>query len=209
MARRRAHAGIILMGCVIAASIATAGLIGIAMSMGGNGEHRADKPGVAATSARPSATTTASQPVSSAPPLAPLVLNKGADQGKPVVDVAVGDCVSVGETTLEKTSCASGSGYRVAERAAAGAQCPGDADRSYTRTLPGGDPDNLCLDINWVVGDCVDLSGGAPRSVDCATPGRVRVQGIRPDTTDVNGCPASDRGVVYDQRRFVVCVSTR
>ncbi|MCM6772618.1 hypothetical protein NDR87_06885 [Nocardia sp. CDC159] len=207
MARRRVQAGITLAGCVVAAALAFACLFGAVLSFGGDGGGQAESPATTTRSAR--ATTAVALPEPPPPPAAPMMLNKGADQGHPAVEVAVGDCVALDESAIEKTACAAGSGYRVADRTPAQAQCPGDADRTYSRSLPGGAREQLCLDINWVVGSCVDLAGAAPRAVDCAAPGRVRVLDIRAGTTDVNTCSAADRGVVYGQRNFVVCVSTR
>ncbi|MFC4127331.1 LppU/SCO3897 family protein [Nocardia rhizosphaerae] len=130
----------------------------------------------------------------------------------PWVELSVGDCVdsSAGPAAIQQAACGSiNSHYKVAELASAGGHCPGDVDHQHPRTLPGGVHETLCLDIDWTVGDCIDLSGG--RHVDCAAdvPGRVRVLEIRHHTTDVNACTAGDRGVVYDQRRYLVCVSTR
>ncbi|MFD4462098.1 hypothetical protein [Nocardia sp. NPDC058480] len=132
----------------------------------------------------------------------------------PRVDLSVGDCVNLGASSADIQQAACGgtnSHYKVTELASAGGQCPGDVDRSQTRTLPGGVDETLCLDIDWTVGGCIDLAGGGVRHVECTAPvpGRLRVLEVRHDTTDVNFCTAGDRGVVYDQRRYVVCVSSR
>lgn len=130
----------------------------------------------------------------------------------PRVDLSVGDCVDVGASDIQQAACGSAnSHYKVTQLASPGGHCPGDVDRSQSRTLPGGVQETLCLDIDWTVGGCLDLSGDAVRHVECAAavPGRVRVLEIRHDTTDVNVCTAGDRGVVYDERRYVVCVSSR
>ena len=66
----------------------------------------------------------------------------------------------------------------------------------------------LCLDIDWVVGSCVDVSGDQPQRTECG-PGGVQVISILPDTVNVNACPSADRGFVYDERRFVVCIGDR
>jgi len=118
--------------------------------------------------------------------------------------VAAGDCVAAG--SLAKTACGStSSAYRVTST---GGQCPSDSDRSVPQTLPGGATNNLCMDTDWEVGRCMSMSGGAPTpaSCDASTPGLVRVQGIKQGTADVNTCTDANRGVVYKQRQFVVCV---
>lgn len=140
-------------------------------------------------------------------------LTKSATQ-IPWVELSVGDCVDLNANSADIRHVACGeanSRYRVTELASTGGRCPGDVDRAQPRTLPGGVDQTVCLDIDWTVGECLDLEGDAVRHVDCAAdvPGRVRVLEVRRDTTDVNVCTIGDRGVVYDQRRYVVCVSTR
>lgn len=140
-------------------------------------------------------------------------LTKSATQ-IPWVELRIGDCVDVNASSAEIRQVACGdvnSRYKVTELASAGGHCPGDVDRAEHRTLPGGVDETLCLDIDWTVGECLDLVGDQVTRVDCAAeaPGRVRVLEIRHDTTDVNVCTIGDRGVVYDERRFVVCVSSR
>jgi hypothetical protein len=85
----------------------------------------------------------------------------------------------------------------------AGTACPSDADSGHTL----GET-TLCLDIDWVVGSCVDVSGDQPQRTECG-PGGVQVISILPDTVNVNACPSADRGFVYDERRFVVCIGDR
>ncbi|MVU79061.1 hypothetical protein GPX89_17630 [Nocardia sp. ET3-3] len=128
-------------------------------------------------------------------------------------NVNAGDCVEFGAdaTHIEKVACGSGnSGYKVSDVAAQGGRCPRDADRTVARPVPGA-PDTLCLDIDWVVGDCMDLTAGNARRTDCAAdiPDSVRVVQIEQGTADVNTCSAGNRGFVYDERRIVVCVSSR
>ncbi|MFD6397387.1 hypothetical protein [Nocardia sp. NPDC060249] len=132
----------------------------------------------------------------------------------PWVKLSAGDCVDLNVSAADIRQVACGdvnSRYKVTELAPVGSHCPGDVDRAQPRTLPGGVDETLCLDIDWTVGECLDLAGDTARHVDCAAdvPGRVRVLEIRHDTTDVNICTTGDRGVVYDERRYVVCVSTR
>lgn len=131
--------------------------------------------------------------------------NKEAKQAPPKVEVATGECLSaLGEKEVSKASCGSGeSRYKVAAVGPAGTACPSDADASHTI----GET-TLCLDIDWVVGSCVDVSGDQPQRTECG-PGGVQVISILPDTVNVNACPSADRGFVYDERRFVVCIGDR
>ncbi|WP_425298172.1 LppU family putative lipoprotein [Nocardia brasiliensis] len=123
---------------------------------------------------------------------------------KPRAPLAVGDCLGLGGTA-EKVECGGGiASYRVVGTAHDDRQCPKDVDQS--RLAEDGP---LCLDIDWVVGGCMDLHD-EPKHIDCATQGAttgVRVLGIIQGTTDVNSCPTGKRGIVYDERRFVVCVA--
>ncbi|GAA5104589.1 hypothetical protein [Nocardia iowensis] len=117
-------------------------------------------------------------------------------------EVSVGECVGVG-ATLEKVACGGGGSiYKVVDVTADGSVCPSDADKSH-----GTERGAVCLDIDWMVGACMELNDGAKR-VDCVPGGnRVKVVDVLNATTDVNSCPSGDRGIVYDQRRFVICVA--
>ncbi|GGL35511.1 LppU/SCO3897 family protein [Nocardia jinanensis] len=131
--------------------------------------------------------------------------NKEAKQAPPKVEVTAGECLSaVGEKDVTKASCGSAeSRYKVASTGPAGTACPADADSSHTI----GET-TMCLDIDWVVGSCVDVSGDQPQRTECG-PGGVQVISILPETVNVNACPSADRGFVYDERRFVVCIGDR
>ncbi|WP_227984956.1 LppU/SCO3897 family protein [Nocardia spumae] len=226
MSRRRVQAGVTLTGFVIAAALSAACLIAAALSFtanrhGSDETHTAATQVVRSTSAVPvAAETPAASPsaaATSAHPEEPLVLNKGADEKHPAEPVAVGDCVAGlvapapdGGAPVQKSSCESkDSRYRVTTKVADGAHCPGDADKSVAETLPGGATDTLCLDYNWVTGACMNVADGSPKPVDCAVavPGRVRVVEVKHGTADVNSCSSGDRGFVYSERHFVVCVT--
>lgn len=225
MSRRRVQAGVTLAGFVVAAALSAACLIAAALSFTAS-HHQSDESRSATTVSAtttvarvaaegPAPTTTTTHATSSAPE-EPLVLNKGADQKHPGESVAVGDCVAAvvavpdAGAPVQKTACDSrDSRYKVTDKAAAGGHCPGDADRAVAETLPGGATDTLCLDFNWVAGGCMSVADGSPKPIDCAAaePGRVRVVEIKNGTTDVNSCSDGDRGFVYKERRFVVCVT--
>ncbi|MEV5647752.1 hypothetical protein AB0L57_05800 [Nocardia sp. NPDC052254] len=225
VSRRRVQAGVTLTGFVIAAALSAACLIAAVLSFTAN-DHDSGQTHAAATSlsstAAPSATGApiAAEPsgdatATPAAPEEPLILNKGADEKHPGETVAVGDCVAAvvaapdGGAPVQKSACSgTDSRYKVTAKVTEGAHCPGDADRSVGETLPGGAKDTVCLDYNWVAGNCMSVAD-SPKPVDCAAtaPGRVRVVEIKYGTTDVNSCTGGDRGFVYNERRFVVCVA--
>ncbi|WP_280426072.1 hypothetical protein [Nocardia carnea] len=196
----------IVLGIGIAALLATAG--------GGTEEATEDlaAPTPAATTTIAGTTTTPAAPVvpssAAAPPTTtPPALgtagevNKEAKQAPPKVEVAAGECLSgFGEKEVTEAPCGSTeSRYKVSAVGPVGTACPADGDTSHTIA-----DTTLCLDIDWVVGSCVDVSGDQPQRADCG-PGGMQVISILPDTNSVNACPSADSGFVYDQRRFVVC----
>ncbi|MGQ4618199.1 LppU family putative lipoprotein [Nocardia sp. R7R-8] len=128
-------------------------------------------------------------------------------------DASIGDCVKLGGTTtnatIEKASCGSReSNYKVIAKAAKSSQCSSDADNYYAETVNGIEQGALCLDIDWVVGGCMDVGGDDPKRIDCT--GSSPVKGVKvvkrvDSADDVNVC-GSGTGYVYDKRRFVICV---
>jgi len=126
-------------------------------------------------------------------------------------DAEVGECVHLGGTTddaeIDLADCGSAqSNYKIISKEASNSDCISDADSYYYETLDGVEQGALCLDVDWVVGGCMDLSGEDPRRIECTAPTTdgVRVVEIQQNKTDVNDCPSSG-GFVYDVRRFVVC----
>lgn len=214
MARRRDLA---LLGVSMGAVFALAGAFYLALSVVvGFAAEEPDGPDDASAEKTLPTEVSATQPLGTITDISGSVastLTKSATQ-IPWVELSVGDCVDLNASPadIRQVACSDvHSRYKVTELASVGGRCPGDVDRAQPRTLPGGVDQTLCLDIDWTVGECLDMEGDAARHVDCAAdiPGRVRVLEIRHDTTDVNVCTTGDRGVVYDQRRYVVCVSTR
>lgn len=209
MSRGRFHAGLTLTGVVLGSALVVAALLAAALSLRG----------------LTSSGTTAEAPTSTTPPLseAPLsaltaspdahgatsAKNKSATPVAPALDI--GDCVKSGDgPRLEKTTCGSGeSGYKVVGKASETAHCSSDVDHVQQATRPDPEHDSLCLDIDWVVGGCMQL-GSSPKHIDCQSPTgaeAVRVLTIEPGTIDVARCPSGNAGFVYDQRRIVVCVA--
>ncbi|WP_024801492.1 hypothetical protein [Nocardia sp. BMG51109] len=225
MSRRRIHAGFTLAGFVIAAALSAACLAAAVLSLTGDDEPAPGRAQAAGT-ASPVATvppTTMDQPlpaVSGTPdtpapegPEPPPMINKDAALHKDpaAIEVNVGDCVVFGapDTPVSKATCGSpGAGYKVVDKAGPDRRCPTDVDRSYTDAAPGSPA--LCLDINWVVGSCMDVAPDAPKPIACGATGRqpVRVVEIKQGTANVNECSSGNRGFVYNQRRFVVCVAS-
>ncbi|WP_019931826.1 hypothetical protein [Nocardia sp. BMG111209] len=227
MSRRRGQALFALLGFVVTASVATGVLVGGALwaadhrnqdnesrSATGTSAPTTDLvalpptvPAGPADEAPPSVATAANAPAGAAE------LHKGAQEKKPGADIATGDCVGFGgeNGAIQKSECGTpGADFRVAGVAARNTSCPADSDRTYPRPLPGGDQDTLCLDVPWTVGNCVDVTGAGPIPAACvaALSSRVKVVDIKRGTADVNACAgAGDRGFVYAQRRFVVCVA--
>ncbi|GAB2697868.1 LppU family putative lipoprotein [Nocardia thraciensis] len=231
MGRRRLHAGVTLTGFVIAAALSTACLAAAALSLMSDDD---DSTPVRPRAAQVATTTAAPVSASAAPPVeiaappsesgpeptAATAVNKDAAERKDpaAIELNVGDCVEFGGAAPTKATCSpGGSGYKVTSKAPPNGRCPGDADRSFSmpppaHPEPGQAPEQgpLCLDINWVVGNCMDMASDAPKPADCTRPPSkgVRVTEIKQGTTNVNECSSGDRGFVYNQRRFVVCVAS-
>ncbi len=168
---------------------------------------------VTTSSALPTASPATPPSVAEAPSAGPtssgvpaVEMSQASQRGHEPLEVRVDDCVTAGGAVIEKADCGSpASGYRVIGKTdASGPGCPADTDQ--VREHAGG---TLCLDIDWIVGGCLMLVEG-PRRIDCGLPGipgGLRVLTVLRGTTDVNRCATGDRGVVYRQRQFVVCVA--
>lgn len=136
--------------------------------------------------------------------------DEGGDAG---FDAEIGDCVALGGTiadaTIDSATCGvEDSNYKVIAKAPTSSQCISDSDNFYARTVNGVERGALCLDVDWNIGSCMEMSGEDPESIECTEPAieGVRALSIEEDTTEVDVCPVGASGYVYDQRRFVVCV---
>ncbi|CAM4512571.1 hypothetical protein NONI108955_39295 [Nocardia ninae] len=128
-------------------------------------------------------------------------------------EASEGDCVTLGGTTsnatIAKASCGSrAANYKVIGKAPKSTQCVSDADNYYAETLNGIEQGAYCLDIDWVVGGCMDVGGDDPKRIDCT--GTAPTKGVKvvkrvDGADDVSVC-GSGTGYVYEERRFVVCV---
>jgi hypothetical protein len=124
----------------------------------------------------------------------------------------IGDCVTLGGTisdaTIAKASCGSrASNYKVIGKAPSNSQCVSDRDNYYAETLNGIEQGALCLDIDWVVGGCMDIGEDDPKRIDCTEDGTqaVKVTNIAQNADEAEVC-GSGTGFTYPQRHFVVCV---
>ncbi|MBL1073201.1 hypothetical protein JK358_02200 [Nocardia sp. 2] len=135
--------------------------------------------------------------------------------GRTDFQASIGDCVKLGGTqddaTIEKATCGSAnSNFKVVAKARNSDACSADTDQAYYETLNGIETGAICLEIDWVVGECMELDNIAQR-ITCSTPGTiegVKVLEILTGSTDVNDCKNGDRGYVYEERRKVVCVQS-
>ncbi|GAB4589941.1 LppU family putative lipoprotein [Nocardia sp. IFM 10818] len=158
--------------------------------------------------------TTKSRPTTKA---APTTTNadKGGDTD---FQATIGDCVKLGGTsedaTITKATCGSKeSNYKVVAKARTNDQCPADVDQAYYETLAGVETGAICLDIDWVIGDCIDMGDRdtMPKRIECTSATAidgVKVLEIVKNTTSVDDCTLGEQGRTYDERKFVVCVNT-
>lgn len=164
-----------------------------------------------------SATTTTATP-------SPTKINgqEGTDAGGDIdIDVSVGDCVKLGGTVddaeIDNAVCGSAeSNYKVIAKVPTSDQCPSDVDQYYYETLFGQEQGAVCLDVDWVVGGCMDLGPGDadsdPVRIECDDPTGedvMQVTEILQGSTSVEDCGSeSDSGFKYTERMFTVCTAT-
>ncbi len=140
--------------------------------------------------------------------------------------VDIGDCVRLEgppeDATISAADCGSEeSNFKVVAKAPTQAECPSDIDQSYYVTFGDVEQGALCLDVDWVVGDCFDVGSENPARIDCpGAPNTARsgtgrfddaylVTAVLADTVDVERCPdPATGGFRYPERGFVVCFDT-
>jgi hypothetical protein len=132
-------------------------------------------------------------------------------------DLAVGDCLKTGGTAerpeVTRVPCGSpNSNFKVAASVETSEQCPADVDSYYSMRGTFSDASTtICMDIDWVVGDCMSVDPNNdkdPVRVDCGdttAPNRQRATQVLDDVANVDEC-ASGVGYPYDERNFTVCV---
>ncbi|WP_054815970.1 LppU family putative lipoprotein [Nocardia arizonensis] len=210
MSRQRIRAGIVLTGIIVAAAVSTALVAGIVLTTTGADPAPAESHNAAATSALPLIEGEA-VPAPEEPPPPPVGMRGNVEKASAGIQLATGDCVRLDADGIGKTTCGSpGSRYKIIGTAASADRCPSDADHTYDATLHGAIGAALCLDIDWIVGDCMDLVPRNPQRMACtgpATPDGVRVLAVEQNTVSPDVCTRGDHGIVYRERRFVVCVA--
>ncbi|WP_378603568.1 LppU family putative lipoprotein [Nocardia lasii] len=164
----------------------------------------------ATSSATPTTKPSTGKPTASKP--APTT----SKAGKTDFQANIGDCVALGGTvddaTIEKAACGSrASNYKVIGKAKTSSGCVSDRDNYYAETLNGIETGALCLDIDWVIGGCLDVGGEEPVRIDCTEGGTepVKVISINKNSDSVDDCPqVADSGFKYEERHTVVCVES-
>jgi hypothetical protein len=135
----------------------------------------------------------------------------------PAANLVVGDCLKMGGTPerpeVTKVECGSPeSNFKVAATVETSEQCPADVDSYYSMRGKFSDKSTtICMDIDWVVGNCMSIDPNNdkdPLQVDCndvSVPNRQRATQILENVANVDQC-ASGVGYAYDERGFTVCV---
>ncbi|WHU46158.1 hypothetical protein QNM97_19445 [Gordonia sp. L191] len=130
-------------------------------------------------------------------------------------DAAIGACVHLSGTMMDAkidhATCGQApANYVVVAKSPTKEACPSDVDQAYYVTQGGTQQGALCLDTDWVVGQCMTVpSFGDPAHVPCSSTDSDarRILAVLPGATDESGCPdATTNYYTYDQRHKVVCV---
>lgn len=130
-------------------------------------------------------------------------------------DMRVGDCLRFGGTPdqpeVQVVDCGSEqSSFKIVERVDNSEDCPADVD-SYFSMTSGDKTTTVCMDVDWVVGECMAIDQDAdadPVRVNCYdsdVDDKQRAAEILEGVADVDQC-RSGIGYAYDERNFTVCV---
>lgn len=213
MSAHRARGGALLFALLAAVALL---VLGCSSDVSGTAQPASDASVVDATPRSTAASPTSKSPTTSrgASPTTTKKPKTGDNGGDVKFEVEIGQCVRLGGTTndaeIDHAACGSkDSNYKVIGKAPTSAQCVSDADSYYYETVNGVEQGALCLDVDWVVGGCMDISGDDPLRIDCTakTTDGVRVVEILTGTSDVNNC-SSPTGFTHDERNFVVCTES-
>ncbi|MGW6726467.1 LppU family putative lipoprotein [Nocardia sp. NPDC055029] len=214
MSRQRVQAGLVLTVFIASAALLATVVMVAAISLTSDDIAGSGHPAENVTAAAASGTNAPSAPVEPQLP-APVATLSSAAKTPIAIQLAVGDCVVADgdgeQVTVEKTTCGSGpSSYKIFDKAPAGGTCPTDTDQTYSERVGSVEQGGLCMDIDWVVGGCLELGEKKPTHIDCATGGTtegVKVLEVKHGVADANQCESGNLGFVYNQRKFVVCVA--
>ncbi|MEV4237951.1 MULTISPECIES: hypothetical protein [unclassified Nocardia] len=196
------------------AVVAALSLAGCGNKISGNAQPAIGNGTIDAVSSTNTPKTSGARPTTSARPTSgkPTATTSATKGGSTDFQASVGDCVTLGGTTdnatIAKASCGSrASNYKVIGKAATSSQCVADRDSAYFETLNGTQQGAICLDIDWVVGGCMDIGGEDPKRIDCTerVSQGVKVTNIQQGADDASVCGSSS-GFEYPTRHFVVCV---
>lgn len=194
------------------AVIATSAIAAFTVGCGSDVEPKAVAESSSAVS---DSTTTSTSPTTPAK----ISGQEGPDAGGDVdIDVAIGDCVKLGGTTtnaeIDNAVCGSAeSNYKVVAKVPSSDQCASDVDSYYYETLRGDEQGAVCLDVDWVIGGCMDLGSGMdePARIDCGATGTdvVKVVEILQNSTSIEECSSeAESGFEHAERQFTVCVTS-
>lgn len=104
---------------------------------------------------------------------------------------------------LAEQMCGSpASALRVLARVGDKTQCVGDADLSFTQSAGAG-AGAVCLDYDWVAGQCLHITDDDVSKVSCAQPRAVQPEIAVIGAVDVSYCRES--GIAHSIRHFTVC----
>ncbi|WP_227997757.1 LppU family putative lipoprotein [Nocardia australiensis] len=204
---------LVLAAFAAVAAVALVAVAGCGSTISGSAQPAMDGGTVDAISTTGSPKTSGAKPSSGSRPTTGKSTPTSADRGGSVdFDANIGDCVTLGGTisdaTIAKASCGSrSSNYKVIGKAPVNTQCVSDRDNYYAETLNGIEQGALCLDIDWIVGGCMDVGGEDPKRIDCTEHGTqaIKVTDIAQNADDADACD-SGTGFTYPERHFVVCV---
>ena len=107
-----------------------------------------------------------------------------------------------GHKLIDQACGSPASALRVVARVSDTSQCVRDADLTFSRSF-GAQAGALCLDYDWVAGQCLHISDDNVAKVDCAQRGAVQPDIAIIGAVDVSYC--RDSGIAHPTRHFTVC----
>jgi hypothetical protein len=116
-------------------------------------------------------------------------------------------CVSLGivdgsPTPVGQPCGSPASTFRVIGRVSDVSQCVHDADLTYSWSS-GPTSGAICLDYDWVAGQCLHIASDTVHKVDCTRHGAVQPEMAIIGAVDVSYC--REGGIAHRVRHFTVC----